>query len=326
MNLVFQALVLFAFVLPGLVFNTAYKKGVWNYPLGRLGPVSEQIPGSIIHAVWLNTTCAIIVYFLHGCFPGLFWRIDYDSVVFWMANSFGKDQAEFGHAVRSITSSPTRIFLYFLGLYGISWGLGQLLHSTLRRLRWDRRFRFLRFENDWHYQLSGEVLDFPDTQFSRASKEDRIRYDDLRGTIITAVVDFKDKSCLYLGVLVDFFYDQAGNLDRLLLEGVLRRDFTKDAVIEEAVSPYHYYPRNWFKIKGRYFVLRMSEIRTINIDYIMEIDLEKVKQMAQLEEQTSREDLIRQRAYEIWLERGRPDAQSSEIWYEAERLITQSLN
>jgi DUF2934 family protein len=128
---------------------------------------------------------------------------------------------------------------------------------------------------------------------------------------------------LYLGVLVDFFYDQAGNLDRVLLEGVRRRDFTKDDIAEESVNPY-LRSENWFSIKGSFFVLRMSEVITMNLDYITTMDLEELAQMVQSEEQIAREESIRLRAYEIWLQRGRPEGQSNEIWLEAERQVDAS--
>ena len=281
MNFVFQGLALLAFILPGMLFRSAYKKAFWNYPLGRLGPITDQIPRSLVHASWLNATWAIAVERLSQMTHGLIRSIDFDSVVFWLTNNFGKDQGNLEKAVNSLTKSPFQIFLYFIGLYVYSVLWGWLIHLVIRSWSIDKNFTLFRFDNDWYYLFKGEVLDFPDykepnakshwwrtkSQASRVvSRPARMKGEDRIGTLVAAVVDLKDKSFLYLGIYVDSFWDNSGNLDRILLEGAKRRDLSLDAEVQSDDYS-HLGSSRYYPIKGDFFILRMSEVKTLNLAY-----------------------------------------------------------
>src|SRR5262245_9483386 len=140
MNLVFQALVLLAFLLPGLIFRSVYFKGGWKYPLGHLGPISEQVPRALIHAAWINGVWAALVCFAHQLMPPVVRPVDFDSVVCWVSNNFGKDQAKFDGALRALTISPGHVLFYFLGLYACSWALAKCFHKLVRGLKLDRKY------------------------------------------------------------------------------------------------------------------------------------------------------------------------------------------
>lgn len=67
-----------------------------------------------------------------------------------------------------------------------------------------------------------------------------------------------------MGLIADFFFDKSGELDRVLLRLVERRRLSNDErPSEEMDSDDRYY-----YIEGDYFVLRYSEMCTINIDYM----------------------------------------------------------
>ena len=231
MNFVFQALVIFAFALPGVVFSSAYNIGrKWSFPVGRLGAFTERVPKTLIHAAWLNCLWACIVSSFSLIVPNLVWSIDFDSVVCWLSNTFGNNQSHFDRALKSLTASPVRVFLYFAFLYPFSWCMGYLFHEYIRGGKWDRLLRFFRFDNAWHYLLKGEVLDFSDQAYRRSS-EDRpnLTTGNYQATIIAAGVEISGIAYLYIGVLIDFFFDSDGNLERVLLEGVNRRRLEDDA-------------------------------------------------------------------------------------------------
>ena len=221
MNLVFQALVIFAFALPGILFSSAYNIGRgWSYPVGRLGPFTERVPRTLIHAAWLNCLWAWGFALCHLAFPKLVWSIDLQSVVCWLSNTFGNNQIDFDRAIISLAASPFRVFVYFAVLYSISWMLGFASHNFIRWLKWDRKIQILRFDNAWYYLLKAEVLDFKDQAYTTSSGDrPALAAKNRVATIITAGVEIGSLSYLYIGVLVDFF-NADGNLDRLLLEGV----------------------------------------------------------------------------------------------------------
>jgi hypothetical protein len=280
MNLVFPALAVFVFVLPGLIFRSAYNKGRWTYPLGRMGAVAEQVPRSLVHAIWLNAVWALVVEQAHRWFPNYIWLPDYKSTIYWMTNNFGKGDEPFVTAVQSLASSPIRVLAYFSGLCLYAYLIGFLLHGLVRSLKWDRTFRLLRFDNEWHYLLRGEILDFSDKEFEARAGTSRagLTSRDRAFTMVAAVVEMKDASFLYKGVLIAFYYDEAGRLDRMLIEETQRRKLTADNKAENAgEAP----AERYYSIRGHYLVLRLTEIKTLNIDYVLNSDIEEAQRRIQ---------------------------------------------
>jgi hypothetical protein len=135
---------------------------------------------------------------------------------------------------------------------------------VLRKQGWDRSTRILRFNNQWFYLLSGEI-----TEFKEAPED----FSEIDGVLLTTVVHHNSADWLYIGVIADFFFDKSGDLDRVLLRLVDRRQLADDQKpVSETDADDRYY-----HIEGDYFVLRYSEMTTINIDYIFvtpETDLE----------------------------------------------------
>lgn len=81
---------------------------------------------------------------------------------------------------------------------------------------------------------------------------------------MSSIVNVSGKAYLYTGILDGYFIDHEGNLDRLIMQEVMRRpmadDKTPDTLGRELDR---FYP-----IDGDYFVLRYSEAITLNIEYI----------------------------------------------------------
>ena len=281
MNLVFPALAVFIFIYPGMVFRRTYKNALWksnlwgDYPLGRLGPVAEQIPSAFGHAVWLNSLWLGLVVLAHLAAPRIIPAIHRGAVVAWFSNNFGKDQAGLEAATRALANFPGYVIAYFLGLFTFSFAVALLLRTLVRALHLDWKYSLFRFDNHWYYLFNGEVLRFRDPAYPGYSASANLDPADRVGTIVTAVVDFKDKTYLYQGVLVEPLYDSAGNLDRLVLEGAQRREITDDH------EPGLKKAERFYEIRGHYFVLRNSEIKTINIDYLMASDLQDAEQMSE---------------------------------------------
>src|SRR3954447_23354915 len=106
------------------------------------------------------------------------------------------------------------MFVYFAGLYALGAGLGLVAHTVVRRLRLDRRFRFFRFNHQWHYLLNGEIGSFP---------ESNVSVSDFDFVSVACVVDTNAGTFLYVGVLDSFYFNQNGELDLLVLTGAMRR-------------------------------------------------------------------------------------------------------
>jgi hypothetical protein len=288
MNFLFPAIVIFALVLPGVISRQAYQRGgLWKYPLAKLGPIGEQVPSSFVYAAAINAAWVVIVDGLHRVSPRLVPSINRRAFVNWVTNNFGKDQIDFDFAVRSLTGRPLSVILYFLCLYVFAWFIGLAFHWIVRGNQLDWKFQRLRFDNDWHYLLKGEVLAFHDREYGGLDRRSGRGSGppERAGTVITAIVDLKEASYLYLGILIDYFFDVDGNLDRLLLEGVKRRPLKDDRSkpTDESESP-SYFDGRFYDIHARYFVIRMSETRTLGVDYITLEDIESARESVELDD------------------------------------------
>jgi hypothetical protein len=103
--------------------------------------------------------------------------------------------------------------------------------------------------------LSGEITEF---------KEAPEIFPVIDGVLLTAVVHHGEADWLYMGVIADFFFDKSGDLDRVLLRLVDKRKLSDEQTADEEDD----YDGRYYHIEGDYFVLRYSEMCTINIEYI----------------------------------------------------------
>jgi hypothetical protein len=94
------------------------------------------------------------------------------------------------------------------------------------------------------------------------------------GVAIGAVVSLGGIAYLYTGVLVEYFLDDQGQLNRLVLASAARRPLSEDAVEESEESLAEGSSRalpgdeRFYPIEGDYFVLRYSEVLTLNVRYL----------------------------------------------------------
>ena len=82
--------------------------------------------------------------------------------------------------------------------------------------------------------------------------------------MISAIVEFKDAAYLYTGILCGYEVSDQGELDRLLLTQTQRRKLADDRSLDGSkADAVRFYP-----IAGDIFVLRYSEIKTLNVSYL----------------------------------------------------------
>ena len=248
MEFAVSAILLLILLLPGFILQSAYTKGFWrwNSPTSARS-LTEQVPAavvlsSIMHAVWTSFS-ALVGY-----------PVNFQAVAMLLLGSYGYDETHFESSLNALTNNPFKVFFYFISLYAVSALLGYLCHWIVRKQGWDRSTRILRFNNQWFYLLSGEITEF---------KESPEGFAEISGVVLNTVVHHQEADWLYVGVIADFFFDKAGSLDRVLLTSVERRKLSDD-INADADDP----DEKYYDIEGDYFVLRYSEMSTINIDYI----------------------------------------------------------
>jgi hypothetical protein len=246
MELAVSALLLLLLLLPGFILQFAYTKGSWrwNSPTVQRS-VADQIPSSMVSAG--------VLHCLWYPIASNYEKINLGYLMMFLLGHFGHEEAHFDEALASISEYPGKIAIYFLSLYVYSALIGYVAHMVVRSLHLDHQFRFFRFNNEWFYWLRGEITQFKETTEVGGQVKD---------VYLTSVVHHEAANYLYTGYVRDFFFDKSGNLDRIILEYPRRRKLGDDEGEVDAENRY-------YDIVGDYFILRYSEMCTINLNYVV---------------------------------------------------------
>lgn len=177
----------------------------------------------------------------------------------------GGNDALFAACLSSVTKNYFGESLYLLSLYAFSAGLGYLVHFIVRSNHLDHKYKFIRFNNDWYYLLTGEILKFPNP----SNGESVAAYDDQLFVYLSTVVTYGQTSYLFRGIISDFWFDREGNLDRVLLEDVYRRRLSDDRQSDQAHNAHAGEDFRYYQVVGDRFIIRRSEMTTINLEYFM---------------------------------------------------------
>lgn len=261
MNIAFPAVLLFLLVLPGFLLRSAFTKADGtnlDFKPFTNRTAFSIIFAAIIHSIWIYIFVPICSYQIH-----------FNTLIDLLIGG--------NHTIEhreKILNEPTATFIYFITIYLFSYLGGRFFGALVRSLKWDRKSTFpnwlkwiadiLKLDTNWYYLFSG------------INKEDSETLN-IIGVYIAAVVTFKDTAYLYQGLLSDYYLDENGCLERIELKNVYRRPFIKqlDADAQEfsTSNENERFEKVFYKVKGHYFVLRSSEIQTLNIRYINTDDI-----------------------------------------------------
>lgn len=236
MNVALPAFLIFLFILPGLIFNLSFYN-TENTPLRYVSLTHKAIISSAItiisHTIWL----VLIIYFFH-------YQIDIHLLLLLVAGVQGE---KFASAISEVTTNEIIITSYYLlSMYVITYVAGISLRWIIRYFRLDEQFSFLRIDSPWYYLFTGS--DWKD------GKPD--------GVSIAAIVEIGGKGYLYVGWLENFYLDSQGNIDRLVLTSVMRREINHDKKSPDTNN------ERFYSIDGDYFVLKYTEVKSLNVQFI----------------------------------------------------------
>ncbi len=264
MNFAFSALLIFLLILPGIIFRYSYRKGSWNSPV-VFSTLPEDITQGIIwsipiHCIWIHLSqypfqqkinLKALFIFLTGQNFFVSKKPDTDYLYQAVKNS-----------IESIDRHPEYILLYFFSIYISAWGLGYLSHEVVRFMRLDIQFKYLRFNNEWYYLFSGQQRaidrndkdkDNDNNQYKKLSKgEIKIIVDEIDFVQISVLMVVDKEIYEYKGVLNNYFFNDKGELDRLILGTV--------TIINERTQ-------NIIKKEKGHVIIKYADIQTINIKY-----------------------------------------------------------
>ena len=153
-------------------------------------------------------------------------------------------------AINWVAEHPAPPIIYFVSLYFASaasaWGLRRAVDKYRLDSAGTWYFRLFRSGSEWFYFFTGR---------------DEFEQEDPHLVYVTTIVNL-DIPYIYRGIFVRYFLKGNGELDRIILSGVARRKLSDDRR-----PGAHGDNPAFYEIEGDYFVLRYSEITTINIAY-----------------------------------------------------------
>lgn len=252
MNIAFPAFLLLLLILPGFIFRSSFRKAE-KTDLDFRPFASQTVVGIfaaiLLHSLWV-TLARLTPY-----------RIDFPLLLSLLEGQ--KDDASLG-VLKRAEAHPGAVAFYYLSLSIFALVGGSLLQQLVTKYDWDKTgplSGLLRFNTPWYYLFTG------------LKSEDR---EDLDGVYVAAIVVLKDAAYLYQGLLEEYYFDEYGKLERVVLSAVSRRRFGNeyDADLSEKATSESVHAgaggpeERFYPIEGHYFVLRYSEIMTLNVRYI----------------------------------------------------------
>ena len=255
MNVAFSALLVFLLLLPGFLFRTYFKRA--EKVVLDIKPFGQAAIDAFLTAIVIDLVWYALTHVLTGA------RVDFRALFTLIA---GEKSAELESAIAELAADPWRPGLFFGSLYAFAIVCAFGLRRIVMRWRLDRRgaplANFLRFDTPWYYLFTGYDRPTPPN-----------------GVAIGAVVSLGGTAYLYTGVLVEYFLDDQGQLNRLVLASAARRPLSEDALLEsdalpeaglglEAHAGEGPTEERFYPIEGDYFVLRYSEVLTLNVRYL----------------------------------------------------------
>lgn len=242
MNIALPTILVFLIVLPGFLFRSRLKRAEQTSldysPFGRV-VTGAFLWAVALHCAWLGIAAAI----------GSPLQSDVLLRLMWLPSN------QSDATVAAVQASAPRILVYFASLYlvafvvptGLRWGISRW-RLDCQGTRFSAVFRF--HDAPWYYLLTG-------ADFEKDAQPDYIQ--------IAAIVDAAGTPTLYVGVLTKFFFDPTGQLDRVVLTNVQRRELASDRSVDHGAADQE---RRFYEIVGDYFVIRYAEAITFNVQYV----------------------------------------------------------
>ncbi|OXG04191.1 hypothetical protein BC749_102878 [Flavobacterium araucananum] len=240
MNIAFTTILLFIILAPGFIARNAYNSSKLSVKDLNRNLVND-LTWSIIPSLALHT---LFIAVLHNTSN---YYIDFEQLGNLILGVTASNKAESGF--KQLGNYKYAIFTYNFILFTTSFFSGYLIREGIRKLNLDRKIRYFRFSNKWHYIFTGECLDFPDVPD---------HYEEITDKIINVLCKVNGKNVLYTGEYFNYYIDSKGDLEAVHLRNPIRRYLEHDEDSEE----------KYYVISSRYLVIPNSDIININFRYL----------------------------------------------------------
>lgn len=234
MNIAFPAFFILILILPGFIFQNAYEKVERTNIEKKPFDVSSSL--AFFYALLIHSTLCFILVPITGN------EVDYKLCIQLLTGSKNLPVTE----LTSISDNVPKILAYFSSSFFIAFIVGKIAQSLIFKLN-PYKSSLLAFDTPWYYELTGKLSDTRDAQLIKLS----------------CLVESKNTSFLYYGVLEDFYLNSDGQLDRVVLSDAMRRPIENDQRNSQDDPQ-----KRFYEIKGDRIILKYDDIKNINIEYL----------------------------------------------------------
>lgn len=238
MDTVLHTLVVILFVLiPGFIFRRVYFQGGFSKQFD-----SKSWSHSLFYSILFGIVIELITISLYAKFYS---TIDGNTLIDFYKCISEDDIPIWIFEVKALKS----LLVFFLFLLLVSFILGYFIYGLVRGFKFDRKFKSLRFNNQWHYYFTGEIKDF---------KEYKHINGEFQCTHVDALVNMQTgKNRLYSGFLAEHtICSNTGNLEAIYITFPQRYDEVN---------------RIWKDIKSDVLILPYNQIINLNLRYTFKV-------------------------------------------------------
>lgn len=247
MNIALTTIIIFIVLAPGYIARIAYHSSKLSISNPNKNLLNELIL-SIIPALIIQSLSIFLIEALTNYY------IDFNILGELLMSVNDRDRMT--NNFNNLEKFKYQIIFYNILVYLAAFCSGIGLRYSIRFFKLDRRVRFLRFPNKWHYIFSGECLDFPDVPDD---------YSEINNKIINVLCKVNGRSVLYSGEYFNYYVDASGNLEAVHLKYPIRRFLEDDRELDD--------DKKYFTIESRYLVIPNNDIININFRYFSLIEI-----------------------------------------------------
>ncbi len=264
MNLALSAFILALLLLPGGFFRVGYLRGLFRRSAVTGQNFQDNLGWLIVGALLTHSVAIWLVGAL------LHRQVSYMLVLPVLAGQFGRDGVLLSNLIADLPRTQGYYAAYFVATFVLGYVLG-LLHLLVRRTGLDQRVNILRLGSDWFYTLDPSAHQLAvGTRTNLFGRQIRVYL--LPDVYVSGVVEQNDVAYLYRGIVLDYSLDEKGNLERVELELAHRRKLSDDRPSGSQPPQDSSDHSRYYDIAGDRFILRMSEVKTLNVQYMYVAD------------------------------------------------------
>lgn len=235
MNIAIVSLAIFLIASPAIIARRTYFTKELSKSFTNKNTLQEIFSSiflaGVLHSIWI-----IFVQFIG-------FQIDFDVLFKLLFDP--RSITDYSN----ITNNINNIIAYFISLTIISVVISYLFRNLVRAKKWDRTTNFLRYDNNWYYLFSGEVLDI-----KKYNDDDEISSDDVNHRLVDILAKSNDNEVIYRGNLIDYQLDKNNSVEYIVLSFPMKKQDGQTKIIS-----------------SNYFVIPYSEILNINLKYLSTI-------------------------------------------------------